>query len=229
MGAGVSPDGVSVPWALSARAVALFGATSAGRDRRARTVRRAGGWPGRSPRARRRRARRRRETRTRATSTRLSAYVTVAVLAAGGAAGALGPDQPATGAGLERQVHAGTQLHVVDVAAVAAHVLAVGDALAQAPQQSPVLGTQRVDQGHRLLRGWGPTGWLAWRRSATSCAAGGGGRRTASCVERVWGDGPAGPVRGRGGRQGRGVAGREQARRGVGMPARVVPLAAARF
>ena len=48
----------------------------------------------------------------------------------------------------------------------------------------------------------GPTGRLAWQRSATSCAAGGGGRRTASGVERVGGDGPAGPVRGRGGRQG---------------------------
>ena len=40
------------------------------------------------------------------------------------------------------------------------------------------------------------------------------------------GDGPAGPVRGGGRRQGRGVAGREEARRGVALPARVVLPAA---
>ena len=51
-------------------------------------------------------------------------------------------------------------------------------------------------------------------------------RPAGSGVERVRGDGPAGPVRGGGRRQGRGVAGREEARRGVALRARVVPLAA---
>ena len=153
----------------------------------------------------------------------------MAALAAGGAAGALGPDQAAAGAGLERQVDAGAQLHVVDVVAVAAHVLAVGDALAQPAQQSPVLGTERVDQGHRLLRGWARRG--GWR--------GGVRRRRAppavAAVEPLQASSVCGVMA----RQGRCVAeagvgdaasrGREQARRGVGMPARVVSLAAVRI
>ena len=75
----------------------------------------------------------------------------VAPLAAGGAAAALGPDQAAAGAGLQRQVDAGTQLQVVDVAAVAAHVLAVGDALAQAPQRGALVRAQQVDERHQVV------------------------------------------------------------------------------
>ena len=103
----------------------------------------------------------------------------VAPLAAGGAAGAHGPDQPAAGARLVRQVDAGTQLHVVEVAAA---------------RRSAVETTMLAWQKVIVSSGDGarPTGRLAWQRSATSCAAGGGGRRAAPGVERVWSDGPAG-------------------------------------
>ena len=74
-----------------------------------------------------------------------------AALRAVDAALRLGVHHPPAGAGIEGQVD--TDAAQLARLAGAAHVLAVGEALAQSPQPLPVRGTEHVDQCHRVLRG----------------------------------------------------------------------------
>ena len=99
-------------------------------------------------------------------------------------------DQPAARAGLDGQVDAdAAQLARL---AGAAHVLAVGEALAQSPQQIAGAGDGVCLSRSSSLPVMRPTGRLAWRRPAARAPL-------AATVEplqasSVWGgDGPAGP------------------------------------
>ena len=73
-----------------------------------------------------------------------------APLAARDAALALGPDEASARSSLERQVDAGAEHLVAVLCPVAAHVLAVGDLLAQAAQRGALVGAQQVDERHGL-------------------------------------------------------------------------------
>ena len=120
-----------------------------------------------------------------------------------------GVHQAPAGARLDGQVHADAQQ--LARLADAAHVLAVGEALAQSPQLVPVLRAEHVDEGHGLSSGGEPDGTGGGRTA-------GGAAQSVAGAGRVLGDGPAGPVRGRCRRQAREVA-RRDARHGVALRA----------
>jgi len=72
---------------------------------------------------------------------------------AGVAAFVPGPDEAPAGPCLDGQVDAGAELLVAVLRPVAAHVLAVGDALAQAAQRGALVGVQQVDERHGSFSG----------------------------------------------------------------------------
>ena len=101
-----------------------------------------------------------------------------------------GVHQAPAGARLDRQVDADAQQ--LARFADAAHVLAVGEALAQAPHLVPVLRAEHLDERHRLSSAASPTGPAGAAVTAGGGRTAGGALQPASGAGRVLGDGPLG-------------------------------------